>query len=162
MAEPFVVSASKLVPPRPRRPVVDRPRLLRDLQEGLTRRLVVVTAEAGYGKTCLLASALCRLDGPVAWLTLDETDTDPNLFAGALVLALRHVAPAIGQAALDVFSTGPGPDVLAAAMLRAIERRAGPAHAGAQRDQTMGAGCDGAAVASARSRLSADSSVAAS
>jgi len=40
MAEWFVLPASKLAPARLRRPVVDRPRLVRALQEGVARRLV--------------------------------------------------------------------------------------------------------------------------
>ena len=49
-------------------PVVDRPRLVHGLLGGIARRLVIVTAEAGYGKTCLLVSGLARLGRPVAWL----------------------------------------------------------------------------------------------
>src|SRR5580765_7766487 len=89
MAEPFALPDSKLSPARLARPVVDRPRLVQSLHEGLARRLIVVNAEAGYGKTCLLVSALAPLERPVAWLTLDERDTDPNLFGAAVVLALR-------------------------------------------------------------------------
>lgn len=121
MAESFVLPASKLAPVRLRRPSIDRPRLEHGLREGIARRLVVVTAEAGYGKTCLLVSALACLDRPVAWLTLDETDTDPNLFAAGVVLALRRVAPGVGQTALDVVTTGPSQEVLSAALLRTAE-----------------------------------------
>jgi LuxR family transcriptional regulator, maltose regulon positive regulatory protein len=83
MAESFVLPASKLAPTRLSRGVVDRPRLVHALQEGTARRLIVLTAEAGYGKTCLLVSTLAHLDRPAAWLTLDETDTDPHLFGAA-------------------------------------------------------------------------------
>ena len=121
MAESFVLLASKLAPVRLRRPVIDRPRLVHELQEGVARRLVVVTAEAGYGKTCLLVSALAHLDRSVAWLTLDETDTDPNLFGAGVVLALRKVVPGVGQAALDVLTTGPSQEVLSSAILRAVD-----------------------------------------
>jgi|KBSSwiStaDraftv2_1062776.scaffolds.fasta_scaffold51769_5 LuxR family maltose regulon positive regulatory protein len=121
MAESFVLPASKLAPVRLRRPVVDRPRLVHNLQEGIARRLVIVTAEAGYGKTCLLVSGLAHLDRPVAWLTLDEADTDPNLFGAGVVLALRQVAPGVGQAALEVLTTGPSQDILSSAMLRTVD-----------------------------------------
>src|SRR4029453_16032057 len=121
MAESFVLPASKLAPTRLRRAVVDRPRLVHALQEGTARQLVVLTAAAGYGKTCLLVSALAHLDRPVAWLTLDETDTDPNLFGAGVLLALRQVPPGVGQAALDVLTTGPSPEVLSSAILRTVE-----------------------------------------
>ena len=123
MAELFVLPASKLAPVRLRRPVVDRPRLVHDLQDGIARRLVIVSAEAGYGKTCLLVSSLAHahLGRPVAWLTLDETDTDANLFGAGVVLALRQVAPGVGQAALEVLTTGPSQDILSSAMLRTVD-----------------------------------------
>jgi hypothetical protein len=90
MAEPFSFPESKLTPPSPRRRVVDRPRLVQALRDGSARRLVVVTAEAGYGKTYLLVAALAAAGRPVAWLTLDESDTDPNLLAAGI---RRHPAP---------------------------------------------------------------------
>jgi ATP/maltotriose-dependent transcriptional regulator MalT len=121
VGEPFVLPTSKLAPARLSRPLVDRPRLVEGLRHGSARRLVVVTAEAGYGKTCLLVSALATLDRPVAWLTLDETDTDPTLFGAGIILALRRVAPGIGQAALDVLTTGPSPEGLGAALVDALQ-----------------------------------------
>ena len=62
----------------PRRRVVDRPRPVQALRDGNARRLVVVTAEAGYGKTYLLVAALAAAGRPVAWLTLDKSDTIPT------------------------------------------------------------------------------------
>jgi ATP/maltotriose-dependent transcriptional regulator MalT len=90
------------------------------LRQGSERRLVVVTAEAGYGKTCLLVSALAHLDRPIAWLALDETDTDPNLFGAGIILALRRVAPGIGQDALDVLTAGPSQESLVTAIVHAL------------------------------------------
>jgi len=121
MVEPFPFPESKLTPPAPRRLVVDRPRLVQALRDGAARRLVVVTAEAGYGKTYLLVAALAAAGRPVAWLTLDESDTDPNLFAAGIVLSLRRIAPGVGQGALDVLTTGPSDDILAAAVRRTFE-----------------------------------------
>ncbi len=97
--EQFALSPLKLAPPRIGVPLLARPRLLDVLQQRLERSLVLLTAEAGYGKTSLLMSALPGMRRPVAWLTLDERDTDPNLFAAGLVLALRRVAPTVGARA---------------------------------------------------------------
>jgi len=80
MLEPFVLPPSKLAPPRISVALLRRPHLLDVLHRSLARRLVLLTAEAGYGKTSLLISALDGIEGPVAWLTLDERDTDPSLF----------------------------------------------------------------------------------
>ena len=121
VTEPFVLAASKLSPAHLRRPLVERPRLIDSLRQGTERRLGVVTAEAGYGKTCLLVSALANLQASIAWLTLDETDTDPNILGAGIILALRKVVPGIGQAALDVLTTGPSHEGLVTAVVNALK-----------------------------------------
>jgi ATP/maltotriose-dependent transcriptional regulator MalT len=60
--------------------LVPRPRLLERLNQGMERKLILLSAPAGFGKTTLLCewlqSEACR-DIPVAWISLDEGDTDP-------------------------------------------------------------------------------------
>ena len=125
MLEPFVLPASKLAPPRISVALLRRPHLLDVLRRSLARRLVLLTAEAGYGKTSLLISALDGIEGPVAWLTLDERDTDPSLFGAGLVLALRRVAPGIGRRALEVLAGGPSARMLEATLLGCLEELPG-------------------------------------
>jgi len=107
MPEPFVLPSSKLMPPRLGVALMARPQLLDEVQRGLLRRLVLLTAEAGYGKTCALISALRGATRPVAWLALDERDTDPSLFGAGVVLALQRVTPTVGKRALEVLAGGP-------------------------------------------------------
>src|SRR5215831_13587087 len=121
MAEPFVLPSSKLMPPRIAVTLMRRPHLLEEMHRGLSRRLVLLTAEAGYGKTCALISALSGATHPVAWLTLDERDTDPSLFAAGVVLALQRVAPAVGTRALEVLAGGPSVRTIDATLLRCLE-----------------------------------------
>ena len=125
MAEPFVLPPSKLAPPRISVALLRRPHLLDVLHRGLARRLVLLTAEAGYGKTSLLISALDGIERPVAWLTLDERDTDPSLFGAGLVLALRRVAPGIGRRALEALAGGPSARMLEATLLGCLEELPG-------------------------------------
>ena len=120
MLEPFVLPPSKLAPPRISVALLRRPHLLDVLHRGLARRLVLLTAEAGYGKTSLLISALDGIERPVAWLTLDERDTDPSLFGAGLVLALRRVAPGIGRRALEALAGGPSARITEAALLACL------------------------------------------
>src|SRR5262249_19106606 len=61
------------------------------LDEGLARRLILVCAPAGFGKTALLAHWARSGDRPVAWLSLDAADNDPARF-------LRHAVAALGRA----------------------------------------------------------------
>ncbi|MEJ2210210.1 MAG: hypothetical protein P8129_14405, partial [Anaerolineae bacterium] len=86
-----------------RRGLVPRPRLLDRLDEGLRRRLVLVSAPAGFGKTTLLAEWLGGLAGDadaptVAWLSLDEGDSDPARFAAYLAAALARADGDLGAA----------------------------------------------------------------
>ncbi|MCW5970098.1 MAG: hypothetical protein KIT57_16445 [Blastocatellales bacterium] len=95
--------ATKLsVPPR-RADWVLRPRLIRQLDQGMERRLTLVSAPAGFGKTTLLASWLHALGdrpqpGPrVSWLSLEEDDNDPVRFMAHFISALQIIDPALGQ-----------------------------------------------------------------
>lgn len=68
-----------LVPPIPRR-VVARPRLLDHLADGLARRLILVAAPAGFGKTTVLDQWLGESGFDTAWVSLDQRDNDPTRF----------------------------------------------------------------------------------
>jgi LuxR family maltose regulon positive regulatory protein len=59
--------------------------------------LTLVSAPAGFGKTTTVSEWLATYDGPVAWLSLDEADRDPNRFVAYLVAALQTVAADIGH-----------------------------------------------------------------
>jgi len=108
--------ATKLmIPPlRPQR--VKRPRLLARLDEGLAaeRRLTLVSAPAGFGKTTLLSEWAASQDHPVAWLALDEGDNDPMRFLTYLITALQGIDPALGGVVRDLLGTPqvPTPDLL--------------------------------------------------
>lgn len=68
---------TKIQPPRPRAGLIDRQALEVRLADALaTRRVSLLCAPAGYGKTSLLARALARLpqDFAIAWISADEGD----------------------------------------------------------------------------------------
>ena len=72
--------ATKLHVPRPQPGFVPRRRLVDALGEGLARGRVLVCAPAGFGKSSLLADWARGSGRPVAWLTLDDGDSDPVRF----------------------------------------------------------------------------------
>jgi LuxR family maltose regulon positive regulatory protein len=80
---------TKLCVPRTGDDLVVRSHLSRWLRDGERRRLTLVCAPAGFGKTTLLAQWARGSNMPVAWLTLDETDNDPGRFWRYFVAALR-------------------------------------------------------------------------
>jgi DNA-binding SARP family transcriptional activator len=73
---------------------VYRARLLDEMRARFDRRLTVVRAGAGFGKTTLLAHAVSenRLDplGVDAWLQLSDGDRSPEQFGVAVLTALLH------------------------------------------------------------------------
>jgi LuxR family transcriptional regulator, maltose regulon positive regulatory protein len=87
--------ATKLHVPRPQPGFVARPRLAARLDEGLARRLILVSAPAGFGKTALLAAWASGGKRPVAWLSLDEGDNDPARFWRHAAAALERASPGI-------------------------------------------------------------------
>jgi LuxR family maltose regulon positive regulatory protein len=95
---------TKMMAPRLPSGCVQRPALLERLREGRAHNITVVTAPAGFGKTTLLAgwsAALLDQKHPVAWLSLDEEDDDPQQFGAYLVAVFSRVSEDIaGQAQL--------------------------------------------------------------
>ncbi|HZY42926.1 MAG TPA: hypothetical protein VFF59_13110, partial [Anaerolineae bacterium] len=83
----------------PKRPggVIRRPRLIDYLHENLERKLMLITAPAGYGKTTLLIDFASDVDMPVCWYTLDEGDRDPAIFLAHLVASIRRTFRNFGQ-----------------------------------------------------------------
>ena len=96
------ILATKLFVPLPPPKIVLRPRLIAQLDEGLLarRKLTLISAPAGFGKTSLVTEWLARSDRKVAWLSLDQGDNDPTRFLAYLIAALQTIAPAIGMGAL--------------------------------------------------------------
>jgi LuxR family maltose regulon positive regulatory protein len=91
MTAPLLTTKLNIPPPRPN--LVPRPRLVERLNAGLRlgHRLTLVSAPAGFGKTTLLSAWARSLEArvPLAWISLDEEDSDPLRFATYLVAALR-------------------------------------------------------------------------
>jgi LuxR family maltose regulon positive regulatory protein len=70
MSSPILTTKLYVPPPRPE--AVPRPRLIERLNEGLRRKLTLISAPAGFGKTTLLSDWLAGCGRPAAWLSLDE------------------------------------------------------------------------------------------
>ncbi|MBN2115492.1 MAG: AAA family ATPase [Anaerolineales bacterium] len=83
-----------------------RPRLLERLQGGLDerRKLTLVSAPAGYGKTTLVAEWLYSIadNSRIAWLSLDESDNDLSRFLGYWVASLRRANESLGTNAQNL------------------------------------------------------------
>ncbi|MFC1879120.1 LuxR C-terminal-related transcriptional regulator [Chloroflexota bacterium] len=104
------ILVTKLFIPPTRPEFVPRPGLIKQLNEGLHRKLTLISAPAGFGKTTLVSEWIytLRYDGPkenqivykAAWLSLDGGDNDPTRFLAYLVAALQSVVSNIGEGVL--------------------------------------------------------------
>ncbi len=108
--------ATKLRPPTARDQWVTRPRLIEKIEAGLQRKLCIVAAPAGFGKTSLISAwpAAATEAGrgvALAWVSLDAGDNDPPLFWSYVLAALDSVAPGAGAPALTVLQTPQPPRI---------------------------------------------------
>ncbi|MBI5962316.1 MAG: tetratricopeptide repeat protein [Chloroflexi bacterium] len=104
---PAPILATKLYVPPPRAKIVLRPRLIERMNEGLSscRKLTLISASAGFGKTTLVSEWIASCGQLVAWLSLDEGDNDPTRFLTYLVSALQTIAPNVGAGVLGVLES---------------------------------------------------------
>jgi ATP/maltotriose-dependent transcriptional regulator MalT len=106
---------TKLYIPSPRPELVPRPRLIELLNAGLHRKLTLISAPAGFGKTTLVSEWVANLrlgamseSAPavaIAWLSLDESDNDLTRFLIYLIGALQAVEVDIGKGVLSALQS---------------------------------------------------------
>lgn len=90
MSQPIL--ATKLFIPPPRSTLVSRARLLDQLKSEANRKLTLISAPAGYGKTTLLSDWVCQTEMPTGWLSLDEHDNDQKRFLACLIASLQSIS----------------------------------------------------------------------
>lgn len=90
------------VPPK-YRVVVPRSRLVMQANESFIegtkflRKLTLISAPAGYGKTVMVSEWLQGSGVPIAWLSLDDSDNDPNRFMAYFLAAIQSFQPELGK-----------------------------------------------------------------
>src|SRR6185436_11362012 len=142
MSTPMLTTKLYIPPPRPN--LVHRPRLIERLNQGLHRKLTLIAAPAGFGKTTLVSSWItARTENRglrtetvtssrspqssarstrVAWLSLDEGESDPTRFLIYLVAALQTLAPTIGAGLVGLLHSPqpPPPEAILTTLLNDI------------------------------------------
>lgn len=115
--------ATRLTPPRLPLWLVERARLLRDLEAVCTYPLTLVSASAGSGKTTLLSAWVAasrqqtsgapapRTRLAVAWLSLEALDNDPVRFWASCIASLQYCLPALGEEALALLHAREAPPI---------------------------------------------------
>jgi LuxR family maltose regulon positive regulatory protein len=123
------LAATKVQPPVPPRHLVHRPRLDTELDAAVDTSvpLVLVSAPAGSGKSTLLAAWLATRSEAVAWLQVEEPDSDPARFWSYLAEAIERTQPGFAAELQPVIagSSGDG-DAVVPALVNRLTGLAGP------------------------------------
>ncbi|MFG1932645.1 LuxR C-terminal-related transcriptional regulator [Mycobacterium sp. NPDC048908] len=128
-AERAVLLATKLHVPAVGGQLVHRAALLEALSAGRRRKLTLLSAPAGWGKTTLLAQWALSAgeDQLFGWLSLDRSDNDPVWFWTYVVAALQRVCPGVGARAVELLAMGADPvQVVLPTLLNDLATIAGP------------------------------------
>src|SRR5205085_6981259 len=127
--------SSKLAAPRLPLSLVERSRLLNELDAARTHPLTLISASAGSGKTTLISawvassreerrSQAAEREPALAWLSLEALDNDPIRFWASVIAALRTCLPSVGKTALAMLHSPEAPPLstILANLLDEIER----------------------------------------
>lgn len=101
MSAPLLTTKLYIPPLRPER--VSRAGLLEQLNAGLHRKLTLVSAPAGFGKTTLLSEWASVCGRPIAWVALDRDDNDLVRFWTYVIAALQTIQANVGSTTLAAF-----------------------------------------------------------
>jgi len=113
------VLLTKLHTPPTGKNYVHRPLLFDRLNEGLGRKLILVSAPAGFGKTSLISDWINQSKISKAWISLDKGDNDPVEFVSYLVSGIQGIHKEFGDAALRLLKSPnkPTPESIASLLI---------------------------------------------
>ncbi len=95
---------TKLLPPRAASELLERPRLTEKLEANLSSPITMVAADAGCGKTTLIADFVRNQNRHSVWYQLDHTDADPVVFLGYVARGIKNLYPEFGEAVFPYLS----------------------------------------------------------
>jgi LuxR family maltose regulon positive regulatory protein len=96
---------TKLHIPLPGNNIVHRSELFENLNTGLSRKLILVSAPAGFGKTTVVSDWIDQNKIPAAWFSLDNGDNDPVDFLSYIISGIQSLHSSFGQSALKLLNS---------------------------------------------------------
>ena len=96
---------TKLNIPSTGRNLVQRSDLFDQLNEGLKRKLILISAPAGFGKTSLISNWISHCQVNAVWISLDKRDNDPTEFLSYVIAGIQGIQAGYGQAALTLLKS---------------------------------------------------------
>ena len=91
--------------------IVHRQELYEKLNIGLTRKLILISAPAGSGKTTIISDWINQYKIPSVWFSLDNGDNDPAVFLSYVISGIRSILKEFGQSALRLLNSPNSPSV---------------------------------------------------
>ena len=91
--------------------IVHRSELFEKLNLGLSRKLVLISAPAGSGKTTILSDWINQYKIPSVWFSLDNGDNDPTVFLSYVISGIQSIHKEFGQSALRLLNSPNSPSV---------------------------------------------------
>jgi ATP/maltotriose-dependent transcriptional regulator MalT len=94
--------ATKLHIPSTGTNLVHRTSLFDKLNQGLNRKLIFLSAPAGFGKTTALCDWIKLNNIPTAWYSIDNRDNDPAEFLNYIIAAIQKTYKDFGLTSLEL------------------------------------------------------------
>ncbi|MGB8490707.1 MAG: hypothetical protein WCE64_06575, partial [Bacteroidales bacterium] len=85
--------------------IVHRSELFENLNTGLSRKLILISAPAGFGKTTVVSDWINQNKIPAAWLSLDSGDNDPEVFLSYIISGIQSIQKEFGESALRLLNS---------------------------------------------------------
>ena len=90
---------------------ITRSRLGKGMDEGFERKLTLISAPAGFGKTTLIVDWIHKHKIPAAWFSVDKADNDPLHFLTYVILGFQTLEAKTGKAALTMLQSPQPPTI---------------------------------------------------
>jgi LuxR family maltose regulon positive regulatory protein len=85
--------------------IVHRTELFEKLNEGLSRKLILISAPAGFGKSSLMSDWIEQQKIPTAWFSIDNNDNDIVEFLNYVISSIQSLNPEFGRNALELLKS---------------------------------------------------------